>query len=151
MMMRDDFHRRYLRHVEAVRPDLQECRRHRLGSQHSCSQSRIRGTNGSSNGLVPMLLCSMPLRATSTRVAVKKGLRYHLEPWHADIVDFSTSRRTMARTRTDPRPVLRSLDPDLFMKRVEANGDWTLMCPNECPDCHQASRPCTYEREAAAA
>ena len=58
----------------------------------------------------------------------------YLEPWHADIHDFLDLRKITGKEEQRARDLFYALwTPDLFMKRVEENGDWTLMCPNECP------------------
>ena len=58
----------------------------------------------------------------------------YLEPWHADIFDFLDCRKNTGKEEQRARDLFYALwIPDLFMKRVEQNGDWTLMCPHECP------------------
>lgn len=64
----------------------------------------------------------------------KGSFAVYLEPWHVDIYDFLQLRKNHGKEEVRARDLFYALwVPDLFMKRVEANGDWTLMCPNECP------------------
>ena len=100
------------------------------------SDSYIRGTNGFSNGLVPMLkVYNDTARYVDQGGGKRKGsFAVYLEPWHADIVDFLQLRKNNGTEENRARDLFYALwIPDLFMKRVEADGDWTLMCPNECP------------------
>lgn len=98
--------------------------------------SHIRGTNGSSNGIVPMLRV---FNSTARYVDQGGGRRngsfaIYLEPWHADIEDFLEMKKNHGDEETKARDLFYALwIPDLFMERVKTNGDWTLMCPNECP------------------
>ena len=58
----------------------------------------------------------------------------YLEPWHSDIFDFLDCKKNTGKEETRARDLFYALwIPDLFMKRVETNADWTLMCPAECP------------------
>lgn len=97
--------------------------------------SYIKGTNGISNGLVPMLRV---FNATARYVDQGGGRRkgsfaVYLEPWHSDIFEFLQLKKNHGKEEQRARDLFYALwIPDLFMKRVEANGDWTLMCPNEC-------------------
>lgn len=108
------------------------------------SDSYIRGTNGYSNGLVPMLkVFNDTARYVDQGGGKRKGsFAIYLEPWHADVVDFLQLRKNNGTEENRARDLFYALwIPDLFMKRVEADGDWTLMCPNECPglfECHGA-------------
>ena len=100
------------------------------------SDSYIRGTNGFSNGLVPMLkVFNDTARYVDQGGGKRKGaFAVYLEPWHADIVDFLQLRKNNGTEENRARDLFYALwIPDLFMKRVEADGDWTFMCPNECP------------------
>ncbi|OMJ90074.1 hypothetical protein SteCoe_7656 [Stentor coeruleus] len=100
------------------------------------SGSYIRGTNGHSNGLVPMLrVFNDTARYVDQGGGKRKGsFAVYLEPWHADIFDFLMLKRNIGKEEQRARDLFFGLwIPDLFMKRVEKNGDWTLMCPNECP------------------
>ncbi|QNH62426.1 ribonucleoside-diphosphate reductase subunit alpha [Hymenobacter sediminicola] len=98
--------------------------------------SYIKGTNGTSNGLVPMLkVFNDTARYVDQGGGKRKGaFAIYLEPWHADIFDFLDLKKNHGKEEMRARDLFFALwTPDLFMKRVEANGDWTLMCPNECP------------------
>merc|ERR1711957_731369 len=106
--------------------------------------SYIRGTNGYSNGLIPMLRnFNETARYVDQGGGKRKGsFAIYLEPWHADIYDFLQLRKNNGNEENRARDLFYALwIPDLFMKRVEADADWTLMCPNECPglsECHGA-------------
>ncbi|HEY0978036.1 MAG TPA: ribonucleoside-diphosphate reductase subunit alpha [Flavobacteriales bacterium] len=98
--------------------------------------SYIKGTNGTSNGIVPMLrVFNDTARYVDQGGGKRKGsFAIYLEPWHADIEDFLDLRKNHGKEEMRTRDLFLSLwIPDLFMKRVEQGGDWTLMCPNECP------------------
>ncbi|RNI32455.1 ribonucleoside-diphosphate reductase subunit alpha [Rufibacter immobilis] len=98
--------------------------------------SYIKGTNGTSNGLVPMLkVFNDTARYVDQGGGKRKGaFAIYLEPWHADIFEFLDLRKNHGKEEMRTRDLFLALwTPDLFMKRVEANGDWSLMCPNECP------------------
>jgi ribonucleoside-diphosphate reductase alpha subunit len=101
------------------------------------SGSYVRGTNGYSNGLVPML---RNFNATARYVDQGGGKRkgsfaMYLEPWHADVFDFLEMRKNHGKEEQRARDLFYALwIPDLFMKRVRDNGDWTLFCPNEVLD-----------------
>ena len=98
--------------------------------------SHIRGTNGKSNGLVPMLRV---FNATAKYVDQGGGKRngsfaIYLEPWHADVEVFLQMRKNHGDEELKARDLFYALwIPDLFMERVKADADWTLMCPDECP------------------
>ena len=98
--------------------------------------SYIKGTNGTSNGIVPMLRV---FNDTAMYVDQGGGKRkgsfaIYIEPWHADIFDFLDLRKNHGKEEQRARDLFYALwTPDLFMQRVEENGDWTLMCPHECP------------------
>ena len=100
------------------------------------SGSQIRGTNGSSNGIVPMLKV---FNNTAKYVDQGGGKRngsfaIYLEPWHADIEIFLQLRKNHGDEELKARDLFYALwVPDLFMERVRDHGLWTLMCPNECP------------------
>jgi len=100
------------------------------------SGSHIRGTNGESNGIVPMLRV---FNHTAKYVDQGGGKRngsfaIYLEPWHADIEMFLELRKNHGEEDLKARDLFYALwTPDLFMERVKANGEWTLMCPDECP------------------
>lgn len=98
--------------------------------------SYIRGTNGTSNGIVPMLkVFNDTARYVDQGGGKRKGsFAIYMEPWHADVFDFLDLRKNTGAEEKRARDLFYAMwIPDLFMKRVEENGDWTLMCPNECP------------------
>ena len=100
------------------------------------SGSHIRGTNGSSNGIVPMLRV---FNNTAKYVDQGGGKRngsfaIYLEPWHADIDLFLQMRKNHGDEELKARDLFYALwIPDLFMERVKSEGTWTLFCPDECP------------------
>lgn len=104
--------------------------------------SYIKGTNGTSNGIIPMLkVYNETARYVDQGGGKRKGsIAVYLEPWHADIYDFLDIRKNHGKEELRARDLFTALwIPDLFMKRVEQEGVWSLMCPNECPglsDCH---------------
>ncbi len=98
--------------------------------------SYIRGTNGTSNGIVPMLrVFNDTARYVDQGGGKRKGsFAIYLEPWHADIFDFLDLKKNHGKEEMRARDLFYALwTPDLFMKRVKEDGDWTLMDPNECP------------------
>ena len=98
--------------------------------------SYIKGTNGTSNGIVPMLrVFNDTARYVDQGGGKRKGsFAIYVEPWHADIYDFLDLKKNHGKEEQRARDLFYALwIPDLFMKRVEENGEWTLMCPNECP------------------
>ena len=98
--------------------------------------SYIRGTNGTSNGIVPMLkVYNDTARYVDQGGGKRKGsFAIYMEPWHADVFDFLDLRKNTGKEEMRARDLFYAMwIPDLFMKRVEEDGDWTLMCPNECP------------------
>ena len=98
--------------------------------------SYIKGTGGVSNGIVPMLRnFDMTARYVDQGGGKRKGsFAMYLEPWHADIFDFLDLKKNHGKEEMRARDLFYAMwIPDLFMKRVEQDGDWTLMCPNECP------------------
>jgi len=98
--------------------------------------SYIRGTNGTSNGIVPMLrVFNDTARYVDQGGGKRKGsFAIYLEPWHADIFDFLDLRKNHGKEEMRTRDLFLGMwIPDLFMQRVEQDGQWTLMCPNECP------------------
>jgi ribonucleoside-diphosphate reductase subunit M1 len=100
------------------------------------SDTKIAGTNGISNGIVPMLkVFNETARYIDQGGGRRKGsFAMYLEPWHADIIDFLMMRRNTGSEEMRARDLFYALwIPDLFMKRVEEKGDWTLMCPHKCP------------------
>jgi len=98
--------------------------------------SYIAGTNGTSNGIVPMLqVFNDTARYVDQGGGKRKGsFAIYVEPWHADIFDFLNLKKNHGKEEMRARDLFYAMwIPDLFMKRVEANENWTLMCPNECP------------------
>jgi len=98
--------------------------------------SYIRGTNGTSNGIVPMLkVYNDTARYVDQGGGKRKGsFAIYMEPWHADVFNFLDLRKNTGAEEMRARDLFYAMwIPDLFMKRVEQNGEWTLMCPNECP------------------
>src|SRR6056300_817240 len=95
------------------------------------------GTNGTSNGIVPMLkVFNDTARYVDQGGGKRKGsFAMYVEPWHADIFEFLDLKKNHGKEEMRARDLFYAMwIPDLFMKRVEANAEWTLMCPNECPD-----------------
>lgn len=115
----------------------------------------IAGTNGTSNGLVPML------RVFNNAAKMVQGgnkrpgsVAIYLEPWHADIFEFLDLKKNTGKDELRARDLFYGLwIPDLFMKRVESNGKWSLMCPRKCPGLDDVwgdefeELYCRYERE----
>ena len=96
----------------------------------------IKGTNGTSNGIVPMLrVFNDTARYVDQGGGKRKGsFAIYLEPWHADVYDFLELKKNHGKEEARARDLFYALwIPDLFMQRVKDNGQWTLMCPNECP------------------
>jgi ribonucleoside-diphosphate reductase alpha chain len=99
--------------------------------------SYIAGTNGTSNGIVPMLrVFNDTARYVDQGGGKRKGsFAIYVEPWHADIYDFLDLKKNHGKEEMRARDLFYAMwVPDLFMKRVEADAEWTLMCPNECPN-----------------
>jgi ribonucleoside-diphosphate reductase alpha chain len=100
------------------------------------SGSHIRGTNGNSNGIVPMLKV---FNHTAKYIDQGGGRRngsfaIYLEPWHADVEMFLQMRKNHGDEELKARDLFYAVwVPDLFMERIKVNGKWTLMCPDECP------------------
>lgn len=114
--------------------------------------SYIRGTNGTSNGIVPMLrVFNNTARYVDQGGGKRKGsFAMYLEPWHADVFDFLELRKNHGKEEERARDLFYALwIPDLFMQRVFDNGKWSLMCPNECPglqDCWGDEFNALYEK-----
>ena len=103
--------------------------------------SHIRGTNGMSNGIVPMLkVFNNTARYVDQGGGKRKGsFAIYLEPWHADIQDFLEMKKNHGDEEARARDLFYALwISDLFMQRVKDNGDWTLMCPDKCPGLSEA-------------
>ncbi|OZJ06389.1 Ribonucleoside-diphosphate reductase large chain [Bifiguratus adelaidae] len=96
----------------------------------------IAGTNGTSNGIVPMLRVFNDTARYVTQGGGKRNGSFamYLEPWHSDIYEFLDLRKNSGSDELRARDLFLGLwIPDLFMKRVEANEEWSLFCPHECP------------------
>ena len=105
------------------------------------NKSRIRGTNGQSDGIIPMLRVFNATARYVNQAGRRKGsIAVYLEPWHADIMDFLELRLNQGDEEARCRDLFSALwIPDLFMKRVEEGGDWSLFCPDKAPglsDCY---------------
>ncbi|GAX11074.1 ribonucleoside-diphosphate reductase subunit M1 [Fistulifera solaris] len=116
------------------------------------SKSYIRGTNGTSNGIVPMLrVFNNTARYVDQGGGKRKGsIACYLEPWHADVFEFLDLRKNHGNESDRARDLFYALwVPDLFMKRVKENSTWSLFCPNEAPglaDCYGAEFEALYEK-----
>jgi len=116
------------------------------------TSSYIAGTNGSSNGIIPMLrVFNDTARYVDQGGGKRKGsFAMYLEPWHADIREFLELRKNHGNENARARDLFYAMwIPDLFMKRVKSNGTWTLMCPHECPglaDCWGSEFEALYEK-----
>ncbi len=114
--------------------------------------SYIKGTNGTSNGIIPMLkVFNDTARYVDQGGGKRKGaFAIYLEPWHADIFEFLDLKKNHGKEENRARDLFYALwTPDLFMKRVEQNGDWSLFCPNEAPglaDCWGQDFERLYEK-----
>ena len=98
--------------------------------------SYIAGTNGTSNGIVPMLrVYNDTARYVDQGGGKRKGsFAIYMEPWHADIFDFLELKKNHGKEEMRARDLFYAMwISDLFMKRVETNAEWTLFCPSECP------------------
>uniref|UniRef100_A0A665WJ66 Ribonucleoside-diphosphate reductase n=1 Tax=Echeneis naucrates TaxID=173247 RepID=A0A665WJ66_ECHNA len=110
-----------------------------IGLAVSCIRatgSYIAGTNGVSNGLVPMLrVYNNTARYVDQGGNKRPGaFAVYLEPWHFDVFDFLELKKNTGKEEQRARDLFFAMwIPDLFMKRVESNQDWSLMCPSECP------------------
>ena len=101
--------------------------------------SYIKGTNGTSNGIIPMLrVFNDTARYVDQGGGKRKGaFSVYLEPWHADVFEFLELRKNHGKEEMRARDLFLALwIPDLFMKRVEADGEWSLFCPNEAQGLH---------------
>jgi len=96
------------------------------------NKSRIRGTNGQSDGIIPMLRVFNATARYVNQAGRRKGsIAVYLEPWHADIMDFLEIRLNQGDDEARCRDLFSALwIPDLFMKRVEEGGNWSLFCPD---------------------
>jgi len=112
--------------------------------------SKIRGTNGEATGIVPMLKVFNDTAKYVNQGGKRNGsFAIYIEPWHADIEEFLKLKLNQGAEEDRARDLFYGLwIPDLFMKRMEAKQDWTLMCPAECPglaDCHSEEFEKLYE------
>jgi len=114
--------------------------------------SYISGTNGTSNGIIPMLkVFNDTARYVDQGGGKRKGaFAIYLEPWHADVFDFLDLRKNHGKEEMRARDLFYALwVSDLFMQRVEANEDWSLFCPHEAPglaDCWGKEFEALYEK-----
>ncbi|KAF8895575.1 ribonucleotide reductase alpha subunit [Infundibulicybe gibba] len=114
--------------------------------------SYIAGTNGYSNGIVPMLRAYDATARYVDQGGNKRpgAFAIYIEPWHADVFDFLDLRKNHGKEESRARDLFYALwIPDLFMKRVESNADWSLFCPNEAPglhDVHSEEFEALYEK-----
>ena len=102
--------------------------------------SYIKGTNGVSNGIIPMLRnFDMTARYVDQGGGKRKGsFAIYLEPWHSDIFEFLQLKKNHGKEELRARDLFYAMwIPDLFMKRVESNGDWSLFSPDEAKDLHE--------------
>ena len=105
------------------------------------NKSHIRGTNGQSDGIIPMLRVFNATARYVNQAGRRKGsIAVYLEPWHADIMDFLELRLNQGDEEARCRDLFSALwIPDLFMRRVEEGGNWSLFCPDKAPglsDCY---------------
>lgn len=114
--------------------------------------SYIKGTNGESNGIVPMLrVFNDTARYVDQGGGKRKGsIAIYLEPWHPDILAFLDLKKNHGKEELRARDLFYALwTPDLFMERVEQNAEWSFFCPNECPglqDAYGADFKALYEK-----
>ena len=114
--------------------------------------SYIKGTGGTSNGIVPMLRTfDMTARYVDQGGGKRKGsFAIYLEPWHADVFDFLELKKNHGKEEMRARDLFYAMwIPDLFMKRIENNESWSLFCPNEAPglaDCWGEEFERLYEK-----
>ncbi len=114
--------------------------------------SYIAGTNGTSNGIVPMLkVFNDTARYVDQGGGKRKGsFAMYIEPWHADIFSFLDLKKNTGAEELRARDLFYAMwMPDLFMARVQDNAEWTLMCPNECPglsDVHSEAFEALYTK-----
>lgn len=116
-----------------------------------CRGSVINSTNGTASGLGPMLrVYNNSVRHVDQGGKRKGAMAVYVEPWHADIYEFLDMKRNMGVEDKKARDLLYALwMPDLFMKRVELDETWSLMCPNECrglDECYGAEFEQLYKR-----
>ena len=97
--------------------------------------SDIRGTNGKSSGILPMLKTFNSVARYINQGGKRNGsIAVYLEPWHTDVFEFLEAKKNIGSDEERARDLFYALwIPDLFMKRVENNEMWSLMCPDQCP------------------
>jgi ribonucleoside-diphosphate reductase alpha chain len=103
--------------------------------------SYIKGTGGTSNGIVPMLkVFNDTARYVDQGGGKRKGaFAVYLEPWHADVFDFLDLKKNHGKEELRARDLFYAMwIPDLFMERIKENGTWSLFCPNEAPGLHDS-------------
>lgn len=106
--------------------------------------SYIKGTGGTSNGIIPMLkVFNDTARYVDQGGGKRKGaFAVYIEPWHADIFDFLDLKKNHGKEELRARDLFYAMwIPDLFMERVKNNGKWSLFCPNEAPGLHDCYGP----------
>ncbi|MCL4109508.1 UNVERIFIED_CONTAM: hypothetical protein GTU68_038903 [Idotea baltica] len=114
--------------------------------------SYIKGTGGTSNGIIPMLkVYNDTARYVDQGGGKRKGaFAVYIEPWHADVFDFLDLKKNHGKEELRARDLFYAMwIPDLFMERVKEGGDWSLFCPNECPglfDCHSGEFDALYHK-----
>jgi ribonucleoside-diphosphate reductase alpha chain len=113
--------------------------------------SHIRGTNGKTDGIVPMLKVFNATAKYVNQSGKRNGsFAIYLEPWHPDVEDFLDLRKNHGDEELRARDLFYALwIPDLFMHRVKSNGNWSLFCPDECPglsDTHSAEFEALYTK-----
>lgn len=114
--------------------------------------SYIRGTGGSSNGIIPMLrVFNDTARYVDQGGGKRKGaFAVYLEPWHADVFEFLDLKKNHGKEEMRARDLFYAMwIPDLFMERVKSDGEWSLFCPNESPglfDCYGGEFEALYHR-----
>ena len=146
--------------IKGIYKTLGDCAvisKHAGGIGLHCSNIRakgsiIRGTNGKSNGLIPMLrVFNNTARYVDQGGGKRNGsFAIYLEPWHADVEDFLRLKLNGGAEEERARDLFYAMwIPDLFMRRVEEGGSWTLFCPDEAPglaDCYGAEFDALYTR-----
>ncbi len=103
--------------------------------------SYIKGTGGTSNGIIPMLrVYNDTARYVDQGGGKRKGaFAVYLEPWHADVFEFLDLKKNHGKEELRARDLFYAMwIPDLFMERVKQDGEWSLFCPNECPDLYDS-------------
>ena len=134
--------------IEGIYSTLKQCAKISQGSggiglsvhKVRATGSYIQGSNGESSGIVPMLrVFDMTARYVDQGGGRRKGaFAMYIEPWHDDIFAFLDLKKNHGKEEMRARDLFYALwIPDLFMKRVEADGDWSLFCPNEAPGLDQ--------------